>query len=58
MILDDTTKETEVVHYTLLPKLEMQHNEKREKSMLILLGKSNGCKSVKRALLIAPTLIL
>jgi hypothetical protein len=35
-----------------------QHNEKRKRSMLIVLGKSQGCESVKIALLVAPEWIL
>jgi hypothetical protein len=36
-----------------MTKLEMQHDGKRKRSMLILFGKSYGCKSVKRASLVA-----
>jgi hypothetical protein len=35
-----------------------EQHDKRKRSMMILLGKSLGCKSVKRALLIAPKWIL
>jgi hypothetical protein len=35
-----------------LTKLEMQHNKKRKRNMLILVGKRLGCNSVIRALVV------
>ncbi len=37
-----------------LTKLEMYHSKKRKRSVLIQFGKSLGCKSVKRVLLVGP----